>query len=70
MTEEKDLKTYAEQSRFFIELVGSRNLQEICRCSRQNLTRWRKHGIPFSWRLFFEKQYPAEYKKAFTNLTL
>ena len=61
----EDKEQYIEGSRKLITLLGSKKLCELGHFSPQNLTGWRKRGIPTPWILILKARYPRQYKEAF-----
>lgn len=61
----EDKEQYIEGSRKLITLLGSKKLCELGHFSPQNLTGWRKRGIPMPWILVLKARYPRQYKQAF-----
>lgn len=61
----EDKEQYIEGSRKLITLLGSKKLCELGHFSPQNLTGWRKRGIPMPWVLVLKARYPRQYKEAF-----
>ncbi|MGN0902410.1 MAG: hypothetical protein ACI4M9_03920 [Succinivibrio sp.] len=58
-------ESYKVRSRHFIEIVGSKKIQEACNVIPQQINYWKNAGIPKPWFLFLKDRFPVEWVLAF-----